>query len=269
MGDILLTEKQIDSLLGKGKTRVIKESSKKELLKEYKWYNTFLDVVGIVDPTGAADAINAISYFRQGDVFFGFLSLVSVIPYAGDAVAKPVIGLTKLGGGAFKGMNSAIKSKSAAGVAKEATKMGEKGTTFVKWLGGTAVGKWLLSFGKKLQNFGVLGIKPFSKVGKDIGTYTKVFKDASVILKEGKKFRVFRNLKKAGELKGLLGRTKLYSKMINWMVGGGAVAATLENMSDGELDSKFSEFIVTDEGKEAFTNLSAESQEEIFRAATE
>ena len=46
-----------------------------------RWYNTLLDVVGIVDPTGAADAINAVSYFRQGDMLYGMLSLISVIPY--------------------------------------------------------------------------------------------------------------------------------------------------------------------------------------------
>ena len=225
-------------------------------------------MVGIVDPTGAADAINAISYFRQGHVFFGFLSLVSLIPYAGDAVAKPIIALTKMGKGGFKGMDAAIKSKNASKVASEATKMGDKGTTFVKWLGSTSVGKWLMSFGKKLGNFGVLGIKPFSKVGSDISSYSKVFKDAGAMLSAGKSVRVFRNLKKSGELKGLLGRTKLYSKMVAWMVGGGAVAATIENMSDGELDAQFSEFIMTDEGKEAFTNLSEESQEEIFNAAS-
>jgi|TARA_R110002020_G_scaffold111841_2_gene257850 hypothetical protein len=269
MGDILLTEEQVHTLLGKKESKILKESSKKQLLKEYKWYNTFLDVVGIVDPTGAADAINAISYFRQGHIFFGFLSLVSLIPYAGDAVAKPIIALTKMGKGGFKGMDVALKSKNASKVASEATKMGDKGTSFVKWLGSTSVGKWLMNFGKKIGNFGVFGIKPFSKVGSDISSYSKVFKDAGAMLSAGKSVRVFRNLKKSGELKGLLGRTKLYSKMVNWMVGGGVVAATIENMSDGELDAQFSEFIMTDEGKEAFNDLSEESQQEIFNAATE
>ena len=99
MADIHLTPKQIDKLLesqNPNGEKILMETNKKQLLKEYKWYNTFLDFVGIVDPTGAADAINAISYFRQGHIFFGFLSLVSIIPYAGDLVAKPVVCFSKV-----------------------------------------------------------------------------------------------------------------------------------------------------------------------------
>ncbi len=67
----------------------------KQILNESQWYNTVLDVAGIFDPTGAIDLINAISYFKQGDTFFGILSLISVVPVAGDAVAKPLMGLGK------------------------------------------------------------------------------------------------------------------------------------------------------------------------------
>lgn len=71
------------------------------------WYNTVLDVVGIFDPTGAADLINAVLYFKQGDTFFGILSLISVIPYAGDVVAKPIMGLGK-GSKLFKSVDEAL-----------------------------------------------------------------------------------------------------------------------------------------------------------------
>jgi len=72
------------------------------------WYNTVLDVVGIVDPTGIADLTNAILYFKQGDTFFGILSLISVVPYVGDAVAKPLIGLGK-GSKLFKYVDEAFE----------------------------------------------------------------------------------------------------------------------------------------------------------------
>ena len=37
--------------------------------------------------------IIAISYFKQGHIFFGMLSLVSLVPYVGDLVAKPILAL--------------------------------------------------------------------------------------------------------------------------------------------------------------------------------
>ena len=52
-------------------------------------------MVGIFDPTGIADITNAVLYFGRGEILFGMLSLVSVIPYLGDAIAKPIITTTK------------------------------------------------------------------------------------------------------------------------------------------------------------------------------
>jgi len=272
MADIHLTPKQIDSLIEsqnpKGK-KILMETNKRQLLKEYKWYNTFLDFVGIVDPTGAADAINAISYFRQGHIFFGFLSLVSVIPYAGDLVAKPVIGLVKLGKGSFTAMNAAIKSGKGAKVAAEATKLGPEAVSFTKWMGTSPVGKFLSGLAKKISNFGIFGFKPFSKVGKDIGSYSKVFKGASEALEQGAKIRVFS--KSGGILtkmqrKGLLGRTKLYGKFIGWLTGTGVAAGAVTSMSEGDLNEKFAEFISSDEGAKAFTEMSPEDQQDLHQA---
>jgi len=272
MSDILLTPKQIEDLLESqdpiGKQN-LKETSGKQLLKEYKWYNTFLDFVGIVDPTGAADAINAISYFRQGDIFFGFLSLVSIIPYAGDIVAKPVVLLMKAGKGTFKGMNSAIKSGKGAKVAAEATKLGPEAVTFTKWMGQSKIGTFLSGLGTKISNFGVFGFKPFSKVGADIGTYSRVFKGASTALSQGSKIRVFR--KSGGILtrmqrKGLLGRTKLYGKFTGWLLGLGVASESLGGMSEEDMNGKFAEFISSEEGAEAFDEKSNEDQKEFHQA---
>ena len=257
MSDILLTPKQIEDLLESqdpiGKQN-LKETSGKQLLKEYKWYNTFLDFVGIVDPTGAADAINAISYFRQGDIFFGFLSLVSIIPYAGDIVAKPVVLLMKAGKGTFKGMNSAIKSGKGAKVAAEATKLGPEAVTFTKWMGQSKIGTFLSGLGTKISNF---------------GTYSRVFKGASTALSQGSKIRVFR--KSGGILtrmqrKGLLGRTKLYGKFTGWLLGLGVASESLGGMSEEDMNGKFAEFISSEEGAEAFDEMSTEDQEEFHQA---
>lgn len=84
-----------------------------EVLLTEAWWNTIGDVVGILDPTGVVDFVNGLDYIRQGDFFFGFLSLVAAVPYVGDAVAKPIMMTGKVN----KGLNSALK------IAKNATKV--------------------------------------------------------------------------------------------------------------------------------------------------
>jgi YD repeat-containing protein len=49
-----------------------------------------LDVAGMVDPTPASDGIAAAMAFSSGDYIGGTLSMVSFIPYLGDALAKPM-----------------------------------------------------------------------------------------------------------------------------------------------------------------------------------
>ena len=71
---------------------------KVRLINEDKWYNTLGDIAGIFDPTGTVDLINGISYWKQGDHLFALLSWISVIPFLGDLIAKPVVGLFKAGG---------------------------------------------------------------------------------------------------------------------------------------------------------------------------
>jgi hypothetical protein len=86
---------------------------KSKLLKE-AWYNTLGDIVGIFDPTGVVDLVNGISYINQGENLFGFLSIISAIPYAGDIVAKPVMAALKLGKPSAKALN-AIATTARAG----------------------------------------------------------------------------------------------------------------------------------------------------------
>jgi hypothetical protein len=82
---------------------------KSKLLKE-AWYNTLGDIVGIFDPTGVVDLVNGISYLTQGETLFGFLSIVSAVPYAGDVVAKPVLGALKLGAPSAKALEAVLKT---------------------------------------------------------------------------------------------------------------------------------------------------------------
>jgi hypothetical protein len=79
-----------------------------DVITEAKWWNFLGDVVGIFDPTGVVDIINGLDYIRQGDTFFGMLSMVSAIPYVGDLVAKPIIMAGK-GSKLYKTANAAAK----------------------------------------------------------------------------------------------------------------------------------------------------------------
>jgi hypothetical protein len=79
MAEIIITERQLDIIKGK----VISE----DLINE-AWYNTVMDILGIIDPTPVVDIINATSYFIQGDTLFGILTIVGAIPYAGELLKK-------------------------------------------------------------------------------------------------------------------------------------------------------------------------------------
>jgi hypothetical protein len=94
---------------------------KRQLIKEGGWLNTLGDIVGIFDPTGVVDLINGISYIYQGDHLFGFLSLISAVPYVGDFVAKPVMAALKIGAPSAKALEGVLKL-AKAGKTAEATK---------------------------------------------------------------------------------------------------------------------------------------------------
>jgi hypothetical protein len=60
---------------------------------------TGLDIVGVVDPTGVADGINAGIFLEQGDYGNALLSGAGLVPYVGDVAKVPRIakGLDKIG----------------------------------------------------------------------------------------------------------------------------------------------------------------------------
>ncbi len=108
----------------------------KEILTE-EWWNTLGDVVGIFDPTGVVDLVNGLDYIRQGEYFFGFLSMIAIIPYVGDLVAKPLMGVSK-GSKAMRGVNQAMSLVRKGGSTADASKIladaGKSSTLFAKLL---------------------------------------------------------------------------------------------------------------------------------------
>jgi len=112
--------------------------SKAKMINEAQWYNTFFDIVGIVDPTGIVDFGNGISYWNQGDKLFAVLSWISVFPIIGDAIAKPVMGLFKLGGAAPKAFKAAAavgNTTKMAQIAKGNKTLGKLVTSAPSWGG--------------------------------------------------------------------------------------------------------------------------------------
>lgn len=97
---------------------------KSKLINESKWYNTLGDIVGIFDPTGIVDIVNGISYWRQGDKFFAILSFISAVPGFGDVIAKPVVGLLKMGGQGVKAFKAATLVGDAVKIGETAAKVG-------------------------------------------------------------------------------------------------------------------------------------------------
>jgi hypothetical protein len=112
-------------------------------IDEARWWNTIGDIVGIFDPTGVVDIVNGLDYFRQGDRLFGLLSLISAVPYVGDLVGKPIIGMMKLGGEGAKILRQAKNSTEFAAAAKH-----------------------IPQFGKLLNKFGQIGPKLFEMLQK-------------------------------------------------------------------------------------------------------
>lgn len=113
---------------------------KNKLIKESSWYNTLGDIVGIFDPTGVVDLVNGISYIKQGDNLFGFLSIISAVPYIGDVVAKPVMGALKVGAPSVKALETVMKTAKAGNSVKAAEDLAKISST-----GGIA-GKFVSAF---------------------------------------------------------------------------------------------------------------------------
>lgn len=193
MAQFVITEDQL--MVIKKSIIAEKKYENKDLIKE-AWYNTVMDVLGIFDPTPIIDIINSTSYFIQGNTLFGVLTLVSAVPYAGDLVAKPVLGALKIGGTSVKALESAIKLSKGAAVGSKEYKAAtatieklakEKGVigSFLQKMGG--------SFGDKvIKTIDEIPTGPFKGMKNTIKSYFQLLNNA------GKKGAMFQ--KRAGVL---------------------------------------------------------------------
>lgn len=64
------------------------EEIERKLIREY--VKTGLDALGIIDPSPASDLASATMSFEDGEYWDAGLSLISMIPYIGDFVGKPL-----------------------------------------------------------------------------------------------------------------------------------------------------------------------------------
>jgi hypothetical protein len=166
-----------------------------KLLKE-AWYNTVMDILGIIDPTPIVDIINSTSYFIQGDTLFGILTLVGAIPYAGDIVAKPVLGALKIGSKSTKALESALKVMKTAQVGSKEYKAAANTIEMLAKEPGI-VGSFLQKMGGGLGNKIIKTIDeipagPFKGMKNTIKNYFELLSNA------GKKSAMFQ--KRAGVL---------------------------------------------------------------------
>ena len=185
------------------------------LVTESRWYNTVGDIVGIFDPTGVVDIVNGISYWRQGDKLFAILSWVSAVPYLGDLIAKPVVGLMKLGGGATKAFKAATIAGDATKIANTAKVAGGPIAKLVEkvpsW-GSKLVGMLKASVGKvPLLGTGLVKVVEefvgiFGKASKEMKASTeitsKLMAKGESALSKSEKDLLASELKKQGSFRG-------------------------------------------------------------------
>lgn len=115
---------------------------KAKSINEAAWYNTLGDVIGLFDPTGVVDLVNGISYIAQGDNLFGFLSMISAVPYIGDVVAKPVMAALKIGAPGAKALEGVMKLFKAGKTAEASAQLSKLTAQ------GGLTGKFVEGFGK-------------------------------------------------------------------------------------------------------------------------
>jgi hypothetical protein len=183
--------------------------NKKTLVKESKWYNTLGDIVGIFDPTGVVDLVNGISYIKQGDTLFGFLSIVSAVPYGGDIVAKPVMGALKIGAPSAKALNGVLKiaqkgtPEAIAKASADLAKLSATGGLTAKFVRGMGrIAEPAKKIVEKLP-------KPFGGLKKTILQWFDLFKNAAA---KGTAVRL--QGQKVAQLMSAKGGTKLSQKSI-------------------------------------------------------
>jgi hypothetical protein len=139
-------------------------------LNEAEWYNTVLDILGVVDPTPIVDTLNGISYLKQGDKFYAMLSFISAVPLVGDAIGKGFM-LAGRGSKVVKSTDAALKlaNKGTPEAINMATKMiqdiGKESGLMAKLLG--TVRQWVPKLIDIIDNI------PLGKLGQPLKNTVK------------------------------------------------------------------------------------------------
>lgn len=256
--------------------KTIKESELKERilqiyeeerlkLNEDRWYNTVGDVVGIFDPTGVVDLVNGVSYWNQGDKLFALLSFISAVPMLGDAIAKPVVGVMKIGGETAKVFKAAAISGDAVKIAKSAKSMGgpvsklvqtapnwgEKLVSILKNSVGNVPG--LRGLIKVIEEY----VQIFTKAGKEMaasGKVTSFSKNAGELQSFSSKYlsggvgRFFGNR----ATRSLMRRSKWYLKLLDFLGVHNFIGPDELEKQIPDLESKMTEFNQTPRNQELF-----------------
>lgn len=242
---------------------------KKINLNESKLINTVGDIVGIFDPTGIVDSINAISYFKQGDDLYGLMSLISALPIVGDVIGKPIIGALKYGKGAANAMRMA---KGASGwaklggkypmIGKLLNKIPEIGAKLIKVIekvpGGkmfaNTIRKWvgkegILTQAAKIRKTGGFATKTSRLLSSDL----RAFRDFGIKKEWGWWKRMWKRggFLKNRQLSRHLAKTKFYLSLLDYMgianfVGPEELEA---KVGEAKLDQSMQEYMNTPEAK--------------------
>jgi len=139
-------------------------------LNEAEWYNTVLDILGVVDPTPIVDTLNGISYLKQGDKFYAMLSFISAVPLVGDVIGKGFM-LAGRGSKVVKSTDAALKlaNKGTPEAISQATKMiediGKESGLMAKLLG--TVRQWVPKLIDIIDNI------PLGKLGQPLKNTVK------------------------------------------------------------------------------------------------
>lgn len=263
-----------------------------ELINESKWYNTVGDIAGIFDPTGVIDLANGVSYWKQDDKLFAILSWISVIPLLGDFIAKPVVGVLKLGGDAIKGFRYAAAGKDALKLAEAAKAAGGPVAKFVEkspsW--GTKLVELLRSSVGKVPFLGkIVGlveeyIKLFTTASKEMKIGADIGKGLGVAEKQSLKttFKGFREYGGGGNYlkyitksnaslwkkfvggaprlfgnaatRSLMRRTKWYLGFLDWL-GIADTKTTPDELAKkySDLDSKVNQYNTTEDAQQSWS----------------
>jgi len=224
--------------------------NKKININEARWYNTVMDVLGMLPVVGTPiDLYNGYSYWRQGDILFAILSWISAVPLIGDilgGVLKPTFNLIKVGGKGVNLLKAAILAKDAAKIAETAKNVGgpvvkilEKapfwGEKVIKMLEQTA--KYIPFLGGGFVNTAKSWLEIFGLAGKELKTFESLGRPA---------------------VRKLMGNTKWYMGWLDWY-GLTDFKGTEDELRKivPDLDTKVAQYASTPESK----NILAQSSD--------